>query len=283
MNIKAKILKDSEFNGSRLTTFELTYPRFIHSEFMTHRCFSRNAASSRAIPVSKQIEAVRNNPAHPERWGKNQPGMQAFEELGSEELSIAKSWWELASTEASFSARELNELGAHKQIVNRLLEPFLRITVIATAEQRGLSNFFAQRAHKDAQPEFQVLAFKMLDALLKNEPQRLQKGEWHIPMSEDLEGLETAEKLKIATGRIARVSYESHNGVRDHSKDIELHDRLIASGHWSPTEHCAEAGWSEHGNFGNRWTQYRWSFNNEFRSEEDFNAIMTNKPDWIEL
>ena len=47
---------------ANLWTFELTYPRYIHSEFMTHRVFSRNASSSRAIPVKRMIEQVRNNP-----------------------------------------------------------------------------------------------------------------------------------------------------------------------------------------------------------------------------
>ena|SRR3990172_10692569 len=104
----ARILCDSESiyhkigeHGNRLTTMEITYPRFVHSELMTHRMFSRNAASSRAIPISKMIEAVERDPVIPVWWGKNQSGMQARKELDSYEKEIAISRWLKARDDAA--------------------------------------------------------------------------------------------------------------------------------------------------------------------------------------
>ena len=100
-NIVARIVADSINNsGNRITTFELEYHRFIHSELMTHRLFSRNAMSSRAVPVSKMIEQVRNSPATPIHWGKNQAGMQAADVLDGENLSETKGEWFLAAQNA---------------------------------------------------------------------------------------------------------------------------------------------------------------------------------------
>ena len=52
MAYHAEVLIDSvNPAGQRLTTFVLRFPRFVLSEFNTHRMFSRNASSSRAIPT----------------------------------------------------------------------------------------------------------------------------------------------------------------------------------------------------------------------------------------
>jgi hypothetical protein len=134
----AKILADSVgAHGVRLTTFELCYPRMIHSEFMTHRMISRNAASSRAIPVEKMIKRVEEDPVEPLFWGANQKGMQAHQALTGLSLSLAQGYWEDAQYQAVSFARRLADVGAHKQIVNRILEPFSWITVIASATEWG--------------------------------------------------------------------------------------------------------------------------------------------------
>ena len=54
--ISAEIIADTycEFTDERVTTMEVTMHRFVLAEFNTHRVFSRNSASSRAIPVRKQ-------------------------------------------------------------------------------------------------------------------------------------------------------------------------------------------------------------------------------------
>jgi thymidylate synthase ThyX len=272
--------------GKRLTTWELTYPRFVHSEYMTHRLFSRNAASSRAIPIEKVIERVLHEPAMPYYWGKNQKGMQAAEELEAAEKRAALDEWLAARDSAVAHAQKLMAMGVHKQIVNRLLEPFVWITVICTATEFG--NWFHLRTHPDAQPEIRVIAQMMVDVYYKHPPTPLKAGEWHMPLirREDradicrlLEGQLPAapqsveEALKrISVARCARISYLTHDGVRDIQKDLDLYDRLVngsgGAGHWSPFEHVAMALDEPlpSGNFIG-WKQFRKCFENEHHAE----------------
>jgi len=291
---ETKIICDSVTpEGNRLTTFVLTYWRAIHSEFMTHRCFSRNASSSRAIPIAKMIEAIETEPAKPVFWGTNQAGMQASEQLGGQELDNAKYEWLIARNRAVDSCTILNQSKLHKQITNRTLEPFAHIIVVATASDRGLRNMFGLRAHKDAQPEFQVLAYKMLKDWLNSTPTKLNWGQWHVPFYENPTVFGPTptdiDQLKIATGRIARVSYLTHDGVRDEAKDIELHDRLASSGHWSPFEHCAMAIKTDlvysqqRSNFGSNWLQYRKTFIDsecQAPTDRDLKKMLDNMPEW---
>lgn len=267
--IKVSIVADSiNSYEHRITTFVLTYPRFIHSELMTHRAFSRNAASSRAIPVEKMIERILQEPAGPVFWGKNQRGMQAATELSVETQSLAHKRWLRAMKHAVLHARQLLKLGVHKQIVNRVLEPFMHMTTLVTATE--FANFFNLRAHKDAQPEFQELAFQMLSLYKDNQPTIKKSGEWHLPFADKYlsEDLSNEQMLKIVTARAARVSYLNFEGDIDHQKDYDLHDQLMTSGHWSPFEHaaCALIGHERHGNFIG-WKQYRKFFAYENRSE----------------
>ena len=132
--IKTQIVADSIGpNGIRLTTFVLTYPRFIHAEFMTHRMFSRNASSSRAIPFKRQIKLIRESMAGPVKWGLNQSGMQAYTEATGLKRKIGELTWTLAGLCAIGFAYILYKLGFHKQIVNRIIEPFNHITVGSTS------------------------------------------------------------------------------------------------------------------------------------------------------
>lgn len=238
--ISAKIITHSIANNIPLITAEWCYPRFIHSEVMTHRMFSRNASSSRAIPVEKVIEQVRNSPAMPIHWGKNQPGMQAREVLDN-----GKVWWESASSSAIQEATYLYQRGYHKQIVNRVLEPFQWIKVIVTATE--WDNFFKLRLHPDAQPEIQELARCMWGEISNSVPVALDPGEWHMPYltSEEWYGfnigsLTQEDLIKCSVARCARVSYNNHdNSSPNIEKDIALADRLLAAGHMSPFEHIA--------------------------------------------
>ena len=240
MSFKAKIILDSinPHNGVRLVTSELTYPRFIHAEFMTHRVFSRNAASSRAIPNSKMIDLVDNTPVIPIYWGKSKRGMSANKELESTE-DVEKVWL-AAKDEMVARACEFRDMKLHKQIANRILEPWKYITVICSSTQ--YSNFFALRDHGDAQPEIQHLARLWKDALDKSTPKERQ---WHIPyIQEDEQELDLELQKKIGVARCARVSYLTHDGVRDLMKDLTLYERLTTGsghGHWSPFEHVAES------------------------------------------
>lgn len=240
METYARVVADSIApSGARLTTMELCYHRFIHSEFMTHRMFSRNAASSRAIPTQKMLDQVEANPAMPVHWGKNQPGMQASEEILH--TGIAVNRWELAASDAAYHANILfRDAEVHKQVTNRLLEPFQWIKVIVTATE--WDNFFALRLHEDAQPEIRLLAQHMEAAMEWSDPVHLKFHEWHLPYVEfpGARGKElTLEKaLKCSAARCARVSYLNHdNSTPDINKDIALADKLLEAGHMSPFEH----------------------------------------------
>lgn len=282
--ITAEILLDSiNPSGRRVTTWVLTYPRFIHSEFMTHRCFSRNAASSRAIPVEKMLTAISENPAMPEQWGANQKGMQAEQVLGPQETEMARQVWLRAKNKAVEAAYALLGAGLHKQLANRVTEPWAHMTVIATATAHA--NFFKLRAHPAAQPEFQVLAYRMLDKYLDSTPVNVAMGMWHIPfIHESTEGnLPHPAKLKISTARCARISYLNFDKRLDHEKDYELHDKLAESGHWSPFEHCCMAVPDYNGVAGNfqGWHQYRKYFPNENVTDVCLQEIFDKKPEWI--
>lgn len=271
MGFSARVLLDSVSPaGVRLTTMEVRYPRFIHSELMTHRVMSRNAASSRAIPIKRMIEAVREDPAMPVWWGRNQSGMQARETLTPAQQEVAEREWREALADALTHAEKLSssDINLHKQLVNRLLEPFAWITVIVSATE--WANFFVQRTHEDAQPELQHVARMMLEAYRRSAPQRLGVGEWHTPLiqPDEMGLLADEDRRKVSVARCARVSYLSHDGKRDVAKDLELYERLYAggaNGHWSPFEHVATpladaARWS--GNF-RGWEQFRKRFPQE--------------------
>lgn len=279
--IEAKIVADSIApSGVRLTTFVLTYPRFIHAEFMTHRVFSRNASSSRAIPVSKQIQMVEDNPAIPLAFTRNKPGMQGGDPLEGEEHSKAVQSWLLARDHALRSANELAALGIHKQYANRVLEPFAHITVVCTATD--YDNFFALRMHPAAQPEINELASKMYALYIANTPDVLSENEWHLPFVTPEDAKESIEQyfatnpdakwddfaLKMSVARCARVSYLNHEGKKPTlEEDLKLYDRLVGSApiHASPAEHQAMAMYdpSEYsGNF-RGWLQYRKTLQNE--------------------
>jgi thymidylate synthase ThyX len=248
MAYDAKMVLDSIGpNGSRLTTFELSYPRFVHAELMTHRMFSRNAASSRAIPTEKLIARITLDPATPVWWGKNQSGMQAREELTDDARHAAmKQWLDMCGV-AVEGVRELERIGLHKQVSNRPLEAWMFITVIVTATEWG--NFFALRDHADAQPELAACVTKAHVLYRSSQPRALASGEWHLPYvtgndESELrgEGFEDDRLCLISTGRCARVSYLTHDGVRDPLADVALaQERILPSGHMSPFEHVAQA------------------------------------------
>jgi len=251
--ISAKILLDSKSPmGSRITTFQLKFHRFILSEFNTHRMFSRNAASSRAIPTKKMLDQLRLDPAIPVKWGKNQPGMSATEELSPVEQSLCLDAWLRARDNAIATVTALLEtVPLHKQVINRLLEPWMWSHVIMTVTDHPtqLGNFFSLRTDGNApQPEMFQLATIMQDAYKASEPTLLHFGEWHLPLIKPADLLTMGQQtaLMCSAARCARVSYLNHDGTEPNvEKDIELFNQLYGSRHMSPFEHQAEpaAGW----------------------------------------
>lgn len=253
-------------DGKEIVTFELEYPRIIHSELMTHRLFSRNAASSRAIPVKTLIEMVRNQPARPYRFGANQPGMQ---DKGVDHDALidagytAQEWWDLAALSAARFAEEFSLAGYHKQVANRLLEPFQRIKTVLTATE--YENFWWLRDDKEADPTIEALAKEMHKEYEGSTPEVLKPGEWHTPYVDhfyDNIGTEgddhfvfggyyvqdesgevvvlTLEEAKaISASCCAQVSYRRLNATKD--KALDIYGRLLTGRkvHASPFEHQA--------------------------------------------
>ena len=242
--ISAKIVGDSISQSKRITTFELEYPRFIHSELMTHRVFSRNAMSSRAVPIEKMIEQVMNSPAKPIHWGKNQAGMQAKDELEGEALNAMKTCWRDAAVIASEIAEDMNKVGGHKQIANRILEPFQTMKTVLTSTE--FENFYWLRNHEDAQPEIKKLAEEMLKAHEESKPISIIPGEWHLPYYGEhgaLFGSFSDEELEnakaISASCCAQVSYRKLDDSLE--KALNVYKRLVESEpiHASPFEHQA--------------------------------------------
>ena len=250
--------------GARITTFQLKYPRMIHSELLTHRMFSRNASSTRAIPTAKMIEWIEKDPAMPVYWGKNQQGMQATQELSEPYASRATEVWLKARDQAVRHAKTLTDIGVHKQIASRILEPWAHINVVLTATD--FNNFFTLRCHPAAMPEIQVLAVQMARAYRASKPVHRQSllG-WHIPFvtPDELTDNTLVDCLKFSVARCARVSYLTFEGKQpDLKADIRLHDMLASNGHWSPFEHQAECSADSSRRSGNfrGWVQYRERF-----------------------
>lgn len=227
--------------GIRVTTFLLSeFPKSFLAQLNTHRVFSRNAASSRAIPVKKTIAKVLNNPFIP-TFTRNKKGMQGIDDLSEKEKNEAVKLWKYAIDSAVSYARALADLGIHKQEVNRLLEPFMYVPVIITATE--WTNFFNLRCADDVQPDFCAIARLMKHLYERSEPKSLAPGEWHIPLLQlqDKVCLSLLQNLKISAARSARCSLENHLGEFDYEADFELHDRLIEEMHFSPLEHQCKA------------------------------------------
>ena len=235
----ATVICDTKSGDSpRITTLELVYPRFIHSEFMTHRMFSRNAASSRATPVQRMIDEVAKNPVVPEVWRRNVAGMAGGEPLPPEKQAEARSEWMWACQQALITAARLAELGVAKEHVNRVLEPFTRIRTLVTATE--WENFFNLRLADGVQPEMHDLALAMKRAMDAREP---RESKFHLPYV-DLEGgaWPSISDVKKSVARCARVSYLTHEGSEPNdAADLRLAERLLKSGHLSSFEHQARA------------------------------------------
>lgn len=280
----AKIIAHSEApNGEQLITMEIELHRFILPEFNTHRTFSRNFQSSRAVPIEKMIEQVRNNPAYPVHWGKNQAGMVAENELDILTKNGAIEHWRIATEQAAFIAESMKSLGAHKQVVNRLLEPFMKTKGVVTATRNAYEAFFKLRSHSDAQPEIKLLSDRMREALNNSVPKKLKYGEYHLPYVDNLDNLTIGDAVKISSSCTAQVSYRRLDDSLE--KALKVYDmlNLPCNGiypedppHFSPTEHIARISliWEDEknamsGNFNSRvFWQYRKAL--EIGDEQEF-------------
>lgn len=263
--MQAEVILASQGPNQRpIYTVRMRYPRIIHSEIMTHRVFSRNARSSRAVPIARMIKEVEEKTFVPWHWGKNQKGMQAekscdalvclpnsFDEYESNKIA----WLEAAAVAIEY-AEAFMEAGYHKQIVNRLLEPFMWIDTLVTSTD--WENFFWLRDHKDAEPHLQDLA-RLVEKALNNAPLvNLEPGQWHLPYitKQDLTAVHmsfgatllgtrhkglTETLCKISAARCARISYAPFDGNASYERELERYNSLVSSDriHASPLEHQA--------------------------------------------
>jgi hypothetical protein len=220
--------------------------------------FSRNSASSRAIPIAKVVEMVRDNPAFPSHWGKNQPGMQAREELDGFQLAATRHLWFESALAAAEVSEAMANLGAHKQVANRVTEPYQWMKVVLTYTEGN--NWEWLRHHGDADPTIYALADAMVQALDNSTPFIIHPGEWHVPYVNRMRGtaglmyltevyiaedvyetqfLTAEEALAVSSSCCAQVSYRTLD--MSLSKAQTIYGRLVDSEpvHASPFEHQA--------------------------------------------
>lgn len=264
MTISAKIVAHSKTDfAPDIYTVAVRYPRIIHAEAKTHRVLTidgeeyefiqdvslmddrdlnRNASSSRAVPIDTIIAQVLDDPAMPVAWGRNQSGMQAGAEIDDPDAAVRE--WLRARDSAVEHARALAKLGLHKQIVNRVLEPFSHISVIITATE--WTNFFDLRCHPAADPTMRAVAEAIAAAMQSSEATKLDHGDWHLPYitTEERASVKDMEFLAMmSAARCARVSYLNHDGTRPNvERDIKLAQLLRDESHMSPFEHQAYVG-----------------------------------------
>jgi hypothetical protein len=218
--------------------------------------FSKNSASSRAIPIEKFIKVVQDNPVLP-IWTENQKGMQGPPITDEAQLDVLNSIWMEGRDSAVDYAQQLEGALAHKQNINRILEPWFHIKIVLTGTE--FDNWFLLRDHPDAQPEIQELARVMKREYEISVPNLLAPGQWHVPFGDNIDEMELrssvglimsmntserrygVEHLKISVARCARVSYNNFDGTSDPIKDIELYEKLVVAEplHASPAEHQA--------------------------------------------
>jgi thymidylate synthase ThyX len=256
----ASIVADSiSPEGVRLTTIEARFHRFVLAEFNTHRVFSRNSASSRAIPLDKQMYRTATDPAWPVSYPAEKPGMQGGDELEGEDRRDARDLLQDIASQThvklmGYVESHPKERRLHKSVLNRMLEPVMWHTVVVTST--SWSNFLEQRCSPLAQPEIRAVAECMREVLEVSEPEKIEAGEWHLPYI-DFDDFTEATRVygtaymkvlrEVSVARCARVSYMTQDGHRSHQDDLILYQRLLTARpmHASPMEHVATpAAWN---------------------------------------
>lgn len=267
--ISAKIVKHSiSPDGIQLAAIHMHQPRIILAEINTHRSMSKNTRSTRAVPTSKLIQEVRENPYTPIKYAENKPGMQAGREMSADDAAICERIWLEGAKNAADTAEQLFGMGLHKQWAGRPLEPYMWCdTLISSTDW---TNFFGLRVHPDAQPEFDCLAEKVYLALEASTPTELYYGQWHLPYIEEGESDEVLdytiktepkkigastliakamENLRLlSAARCARIFYKPFDGNGDIASELDRAAKLQGPPlHASPFEHQATPDRLVHG------------------------------------
>lgn len=269
----------NDYTKKDITTLRLTYPRYIHSELMTHRQFSRNSASSRATPSKVITNQVRENPAFFEQLGINQSGMNASKELSKKDAKAFKEdWYKTAQVTADIVDEWIEKYKLHKQVANRILEPFMKTTTIVTATE--WSNFLYTRLAEGVEPSMHTLAILIEKALqystnLLNEQEKgllsmipnITIGRYHLPFvtHEELKLESTQDCLMHSVARCARCTILSNVTKKQSTleEDTNLFNRLLTAKpmHASPFEHqaYAQTNYEPYYNLRGGWMSYRYA------------------------
>ena len=240
MPMYAKVIEFSKCleTGAVLTTFELFFPRYILAEQNTHRIFSRNTGSSRAIPLLRMLKELRGTPVVPLFWGANKSGMQSAEELPKWKAKLCHLAWYIHRVVTFGTVKFLHKMGLHKQWANRLLEPHTYIRQVVTSS--SFDNYFDLRLHDDAQPEIIALAYMMQKALAESKPKLISNSHheiaagWHLPYITLAERAKYMSKpkflAKLSAARCARTSYLTQEGVEPKpAKELNTFKKLAES------------------------------------------------------
>lgn len=244
MPVNSQLIKSSvSEHGNRIDTFVVTCPVYVWYELLTHRLFSRNCSSTRAVPTTKLRKQVLDSPAIPSILTQYQKGMAANEVLSSDAYQLALKEYEDVLAASIQAHSNLESLGVSKQDSNILLLPFIHFQGVVTSTE--WNNFFNLRCNKNSRPDMRLLAESMYRNYNEASPELVKKGEYHLPfLTEDELTLPLEDKLSISSARCARVSYYLNIGEENQvksnlEKDLERTKSLIENGHWSPLEHPA--------------------------------------------
>lgn len=271
-HIVAEVIKDSTYEGSRLITLRLTYPRIILAEVNTHRMLTKNTASSRALMFDSMLLRMQQGEVFiPSVVGKNKPGMQASEYLSGDDLHEFQLEWLKIFKYVSKKAKKLKDkFNVHKQTINRLLEPWMYVVSTITATEDSWNHVIWLRDHPASQPEFQELARKIKTAISESTPQELSYGEWHLPYVDSKEAGENLQNVKISVSCCCQTSYRKNDNSPE--KALAIFEKLNLNSkdinnppHVSPSYHIAKASSLDnesedlhflHTEFGDKWIQF---------------------------
>jgi thymidylate synthase ThyX len=239
--ITAKVIAHSiSPTGDEIVTFEVEQPKMINAEVNTHRVFSRNGSSSRAIPVSSVIDQLSKGAYFPEDVRTNERGMQGFDQVSpSVDNEFLRDIRDLLSYTKDLAKKwsEKDGMNIHKQHVTRYLEPFMMQKFLITSTE--VKNWFNLRLHEMAQPEIRLLAEAMMEAFKASTPKPLAYGKWHLPYVDDYDKSFTDEypdEALVSSGACAAISYRNLPAIKLAKK---ISAKLLADHHMSPFEHQA--------------------------------------------
>lgn len=244
-----------------ITTMHIRVPRIIWPEILTHRVLSRNARSSRAVPERVMLEEIQRDPFVPWHWTRIQQGMQG--EAGHdnpvvllnpktdlEEIHSNERAWLLARDSALGYAKAFAGAGYHKQIFNRIVEPYMWIDGLITTVT--WNNLLWLRDDDAAEPHLRDIAVAIKQVLDSAKPQQLDDGDWHLPYIAAADYAAAADRFprmsqqnewlrKISAARCARMSYVPFNGEASYEAELQRYLRLTSDArlHASPMEHQA--------------------------------------------